>query len=490
MSTLFPTALDNFTNPSGSDATNATVRTHSQQHGDLNDAVKAIQLRLGVDGVFGSHEKNRHNFEHAAMGVPAITRTDSGLLIDSGDNTGIVAAGIWSMVAGGVLDTTVTDATDADGFYVSYVCPVGGSGLTDRASAAVPAAYQNMSSGGMIDLVVDVVLPSDTLTTSCDLSLYLGNASDMTNSLVRTFQYVQGGTSGALKPGRNILCANVLGAAPYQDTWTVNGSGTFANPITHVALRMNNPTSGMQIKIRELRFRAVGVPAIIFGLDDGHGSVYSIYKHAAGMGLRGVLPVVGSYVGLASYMTLAQIQELKTLGFTPLDHTWAHTDLTTVTYAQARTAMSTNKAWMLANGLGWLPILVYPHGKYNDTVIQAAIDEGYLYARTAGKNQIRYLPTWGVENPYRLGSIDLGGKSLATIKSWLTSISSDEQSALGWIYGHRSVAGNPAEGSAAPADTLTWYAGWYRQLIQTISLMCFQGKLRSLSGENLIELLS
>ena len=57
MSTLFPTALDNFTNPSGSDATNATVRTHSQQHGDLNDAVKAIQLRLGVDGVFGSHER-------------------------------------------------------------------------------------------------------------------------------------------------------------------------------------------------------------------------------------------------------------------------------------------------------------------------------------------------------------------------------------------------------------------------------------------------
>ena len=32
----------------------------------------------------------------------------------------------------------------------------------------------------------------------------------MTNSLVRTFRYVQGGTSGALKPGRNILCANVL----------------------------------------------------------------------------------------------------------------------------------------------------------------------------------------------------------------------------------------------------------------------------------------
>jgi len=420
---------------------------------------------------------------------PAIRQTDAGLLIDSGVNTGIVSPRLWSMIAGGVTDTTVTDSSDADGFYVSYVCPVGGAGLTDRASAAMPAAYQDLSSGGEIDLVVDVVLPSDTATASCDLSLYLGNASDMANSLVRTFQYVLGGTSGALKPGRNILTANLLGSS-YQDTWTVNGTGTLASPITHVALRMNNPTSGMEIKIRELRYRAIGVPGIVFGLDDAHGSVYWVYKMAAGLGLRGVIPVVGSFVGSPSYMTLGQLQELKALGFTPVNHTWAHTDLTSVTYAQARAAIHSNKEWLILNDLGWSPILVYPFGKYNNTVIQAAMDEGYLYARTAGKNQIRYLLTWGLENPYRLGSIDIGGKSLATIKTWLTSISSDEQSALGWLYGHQSVAGNPAEGSAAPADALTWYAGWYRQLVQTIALMCSQGKLWSMSGDDFVELLS
>ncbi len=423
------------------------------------------------------------------VGLSSIRRSDKGLLIDSGANTGIVAAGIWSMIAGGVIDTTVTDASDASGFYVSYVCPVGGAGTTDRASAAMPAAYQDLSSGGELDLVVDVVLPSDVATSSCDLILYLGNASDMANSLSRTFSYTLGGTSGALKPGRNILTTNILGSS-YQDTWAVNGSGTFSSPITHVALRMNNPSSGMEIKIRELRYRAIGVPAIIFGLDDAHGSVYWVYKLAAGLGLRGVLPVVGSYIGLSSYMTLAQVQELKSLGFTPLDHTWAHTDLTSVTYDQARAAMRTNKQWMIDNGLGWVPILVYPSGKYNLTVIQAAIDEGYLYARTAGKNQIRYLPSWGVENPYRLGSIDLGAKSLATIKTWLTSISSDEQSSVGWLYGHQAVAGNPSEGAAAPGDTLTWYAGWYRQLVQQMALLCAQGKLRSINGEDFLDLLS
>lgn len=425
--------------------------------------------------------------ELAGFGVRRITRADTGLLVDAGVDTGIVASGVWSMVAGGVIDTTVTDASDASGFYVSYVCPVGGAGTTDRASAAMPAAYQDLSSGGELDLVVDVVLPSDVATSSCDLILYLGNASDMANSLSRTFSYTLGGTSGALKPGRNILTTNLLGSS-YQDTWTVNGTGTLNSPITHVALRMNNPTSGMEVRIRELRYRAIGLPSVIFGLDDAHGSVYWVYKMAAGMGLRGVIPVVGSFVGLPSYMTLAQLQELRALGFTPLDHTWAHTDLTSVTYDQARAAMRTNKQWMLANGLGWLPILVYPSGKYNLTVIQAAIDEGYLFARTAGKNQIRSLPRWGVENPYRLGSIDIGGKSLATIKTWLTSISSDEQSSIGWLYGHEAVAGNPAEGSAAPGNTLTWYAGWYRQLVQQMALLCAQGKLRSLNGEDFVRL--
>ncbi len=423
------------------------------------------------------------------LGNATISRVDDGLLIDAGVNTGIVAAGAWSMISGAVLDTTVSDATDADGLYVSYVCPVGGAGVADRASAAMPAAYQDLSSGGTLDLVVDVVLPSDVSTSSCDILLYLGNASDMANSLSRSFQYVAGGTSGALKPGRNILTTNLLGSS-YQDTWTVNGSGTLSSPITHVALRMNNPTSGMEVRIRELRYRAIGIPSVIFGLDDAHASVYWVYKLAAGLGLRGVIPVVGSYIGLGSYMTIEQLRELKALGFTPLDHTWAHTDLTTVTYDQARTAMRTNKEWMLANGLGWVPILVYPSGKYNLTVIQAAADEGYKWARTAGKNQIRYLPKWGIENPYRLGSIDIGAKTLATMKSYLLSLSSDEQSALGWIYGHQSVAGNPSESSAAPGDTLTWYAGWYRQLVQRIAELQATGKLRSLSGDDLVALLS
>lgn len=47
----FPTSLDNFTNPSGStDRMNAVSVPHAQQHADLNDAVEALEAKVGVDG--------------------------------------------------------------------------------------------------------------------------------------------------------------------------------------------------------------------------------------------------------------------------------------------------------------------------------------------------------------------------------------------------------------------------------------------------------
>lgn len=51
MSTLFPGAIDNFVNPSSADALGAPApRKHSEQHTDANDAIEAIQARIGTTG--------------------------------------------------------------------------------------------------------------------------------------------------------------------------------------------------------------------------------------------------------------------------------------------------------------------------------------------------------------------------------------------------------------------------------------------------------
>ena len=49
MTTAYPGALDAFTNPTPS-TSQATSRSHSEQHGDINDAVKAIEAALGTSG--------------------------------------------------------------------------------------------------------------------------------------------------------------------------------------------------------------------------------------------------------------------------------------------------------------------------------------------------------------------------------------------------------------------------------------------------------
>lgn len=68
MATRYPAAFDNFTNPTGvTDLDTSAFWTHGQQHSDLNDAVEAIQVRLGIEGVVGDPEKLRHVAEHSSM---------------------------------------------------------------------------------------------------------------------------------------------------------------------------------------------------------------------------------------------------------------------------------------------------------------------------------------------------------------------------------------------------------------------------------------
>lgn len=49
MATSFPAELDSFTNPTGDDDLNTPAVLHSTQHSNANDAIKAIEAKLGAD---------------------------------------------------------------------------------------------------------------------------------------------------------------------------------------------------------------------------------------------------------------------------------------------------------------------------------------------------------------------------------------------------------------------------------------------------------
>lgn len=58
MAINYPTSLDNFTNPTADDSLNSDTVPHADQHANLNDAVEALQAKVGADSsaVATSHD--------------------------------------------------------------------------------------------------------------------------------------------------------------------------------------------------------------------------------------------------------------------------------------------------------------------------------------------------------------------------------------------------------------------------------------------------
>lgn len=50
MPTVFPTSIDNFVNPVSTDLLDSLVVPHAAQHSQLNDAVEALEAKVGING--------------------------------------------------------------------------------------------------------------------------------------------------------------------------------------------------------------------------------------------------------------------------------------------------------------------------------------------------------------------------------------------------------------------------------------------------------
>jgi hypothetical protein len=87
MATNFPTSLDSLTNPTATDTLDSPP--HDTQHADANDAIEAIQAKVGVDGsaVTTSHEYRINSIEelntNAQVGTTyTLALTDDGKVVE------------------------------------------------------------------------------------------------------------------------------------------------------------------------------------------------------------------------------------------------------------------------------------------------------------------------------------------------------------------------------------------------------------------------
>ena len=118
MSINFPTSLDTLTNPTGTD--NLDSPDHATQHADENDAVEALEAKVGVDGsaVATSHD---YKLSGVSGSDKAVSKTGTETLTNktltsplfTGTIDGWISAGTWAYASA----TTITVPSGAALIY-------------------------------------------------------------------------------------------------------------------------------------------------------------------------------------------------------------------------------------------------------------------------------------------------------------------------------------------------------------------------------------
>jgi hypothetical protein len=175
----YPTSLDSFTNPSATDRTN--VLSHSSQHGDANDAIEALEAKVGADSsaVTTSHDYKLSTITGSDKAVSlAGTQTLTNKTLTSPFMTTMTATN--SSMYG---TTTITGTTTINTSGKAL-------GLTLGSDATGDIFYKNslgyltrlgIGSSGQF-LLVDSGLPSwQTASPVLDMDLYTSNASGVSS---------------------------------------------------------------------------------------------------------------------------------------------------------------------------------------------------------------------------------------------------------------------------------------------------------------------
>ncbi len=159
------------------------------------------------------------------------------------------------------------------------------------------------------------------------------------------------------------------------------------------------------------RGRPLPPKPVILTFDDGYDTMYHhawpvLKRH----GLVAVFFVVTDFVGKGGYLSWEQIQEMAQMGMDFQSHTRNHRDLAKSSRAQIAWQLKGSREMLEAQLKRPVRFLSYPAGKYNQTVIDVAREQGYQAAVT-----VIYGATHSALDRYEWQRLRIrGGDSLAT----------------------------------------------------------------------------
>lgn len=176
-----------------------------------------------------------------------------------------------------------------------------------------------------------------------------------------------------------------------KSMFTASGGESWSNLMIRIRVRVASPVGGSSsVTFDSLSYGEYKKPQIVISFDDGRKTDYTeAYNYMKSKGLKGTCFVPMANVGAdGTYMTLADLTELYGVGWDIGNHSYNHTDLTTLSIVDAETELQDEIDALNSAGFTRASkMLAWPFSAVDDDAITACNNVGILCGRTG----INYL---------------------------------------------------------------------------------------------------
>lgn len=166
--------------------------------------------------------------------------------------------------------------------------------------------------------------------------------------------------------------------------WAAFGGESWANTIRRLRVRINAVAEQVaEVTVDEWQAGDVGLPGVMFAFDDGYLNTYTeAFAYMRQEFLRATLYMVTDAINVEGRLSAAQLEVMNAAGWDIGNHSAGHTNLTTLSQAEAQAEFATAKAALDALGLTRASgHVAYPFGAWNATVLAAMAAEAMLSGR-------------------------------------------------------------------------------------------------------------
>lgn len=171
-------------------------------------------------------------------------------------------------------------------------------------------------------------------------------------------------------------------------------------------------------------------PKVCLTFDDGNDEHYSVaYAYMQPRNMVGGIAINSSSIDSgANNLTLAQVVEMQTAGWTVHNHTATHVNM--ASSPTAATDLATCRDYLQANGLrSGADVFIAPFGAMNPTSDAILAAQGYRYGYATGE---KIAKVWdGVSDAYRLPRYSTDNRTAATA---ITALNTSIKYGSGLIY--------------------------------------------------------